>query len=196
MWQFSAVVWHDSAIICGNNSINVSDLCDLKDGIEDEIYSKYETIKRIVKETYFLDSKEKKINRYKRAAVIVQAIIMSSPLKYKDEELAQVDYFFLKQRLAFYVGIYSIIVSYEGMSKNKELIYDFGKLDQNLSPEEDDFLTSVYKDLMFAEQYGNYNILTMANVFGLLTETSSILPKYDILESKCNCQLKHQSQDN
>ena len=59
----------------------------------------------------------------------------------------------------------------------KPLFY-FAELDaQSTISGDDDFRLSLYKDLFFSEIYENYNVLTMANVYGLLTERCSHLPE-------------------
>ena len=101
----------------------------------------------------------------------------------------------MKQRLAFYIGIGSIVQGFpedavKRVCAEPGKLFDFDTLDVNWSHtdqeiplEKDDFLTSVYKDLFFSELYGNYNILTMANVFGLLTERASKLGALTPIES-------------
>ena len=84
----------------------------------------------------------------------------------------------MKQRLAFYVAIGSIIQDYseEAVNALSKPYFDFENLGKrDIIDNEDTFLLSVYKDLFFAEVYQNYNVLTMANVFGLLTERASKL---------------------
>lgn len=181
LWAFSAKKWYDEGFITVDNcKTSIKSLCTLVDGIDHEIHRNYEIIKRTVKEWYFKDSVGITINRYKRAAVIVQAVFLAEPLRYKLPELGEIDYFFLKQRLAFYVALISIVYSYDGVDLSKGELFNFERLDANLRGGEDDFLSSIYKDIFFAELYNNYNILTMANVFGMLTETSSVLPKYNL----------------
>lgn len=181
LWNHSAKKWiSDGVISVENSKTEIKSLCYLVDGVESKIYNNYETIKRIVKDYYFKESDDITINRYKRAAVIVQAVLLTNPLRYKLPELKGIDYYLLKQRLAFYVAVKSIIYSYEEVNIPGSNVFDFGKLDANLREGEDDFLTSVYKDLFYAELYNNYNVLTMANIFGLLTETSSVLPNYNL----------------
>lgn len=181
LWAYSAEKWLDEGFITIDSSkTDIKSLCSLVEGIDDKIHKNYEIIKSTVKDYYFKDSVGITISRYKRAAVIVQAIFLTKPLHYKVPGLDEIDYFLLKQRLAFYVAIMSIVYSYEEIELSEEKIYNFEKLDANLREGEDDFLNSIYKDIFYAELYNNYNILTMANVFGILTETSSILPKYNL----------------
>ena len=93
---------------------------------------------------------------------------------------------FLKQRLAFYIAIGSIVQDYseEDVSSLGKPHFDFEDLGKcDIIDDEDTFLLSVYKDLFFSEVYENYNILTMANVFGLLTERASNLSTLEPVEN-------------
>ncbi len=143
-----------------------------------KVYSNYKRIKSLVKNIYFKDKKSI-ISRYKRAAVITYAILLSDPIEKKFQVTKNLDDLYLKQRLAFYMGIASIIQDFpqdqvENLTGSLFQFDQLGKAFGN-NAKEDDFLTSVYKDLMYAEIYKNYDVLAMANVFGLLTERASAL---------------------
>lgn len=191
LWTQWTGEWYKNAKVkVGETMVPVSAFCTLKPDYSGVILKRYNVIKDIFKKKYFQDKgKNKRISLYKRAAIITYAINSASPLICNSVFEGSLDPYLLKQRLAFYIGIGSIIQGFPEATvkvaymKSGEL-FDFTNLDiiefrsgQEGSVEKDDFLTSVYKDLFFSELYGNYNILTMANVFGLLTEKSSILPQ-------------------
>lgn len=166
-------VWLKSSFYYQNEKYVISDLCKIKDDSCKRIYNNYIKTKNLVKNIYFKEP-EKKINRYKRAAVIVFAVISGDdPIEYSSPKDSKIpDKFFLKQRFAVYLALLSIVQDYNTLVE-KPTFY-FSKLGTSLE-QEDDFLTSVYKDLFFSEHYGNYNVLTMANVFGLLVTLGSNL---------------------
>ena len=173
-WNGSIEKWLNNTIALDgvSNPSKISDLCAVKDTACARIYLNYTKLKELVKFTYFKD-KDKKLSRYKRAAVLVYAIIQGEdPLSYKYKK-KKADSYFLKQRLAFHIALSSIIQDFK-VDNLENTIFFFSELG-NADVGEDDFLTSVYKDLLYAEIYKNYNVLTMANVFGLLTERASIL---------------------
>lgn len=181
-WVNSSREWHDKAkfeINSGQATQKVKDYCVVKPYMGELIYNNYCTVKKIIKDSYFRNNKEKKLSRYKRAAVIAQVILLANPLEYKNQFQAKLDPYFLKQRLAFYVALDSIVQDYPKADVENlgGPLYFFSELDPDHSEEDDDFLMSVYKDMFFSEQYNNYNVLTMANVFGLLTERVSELKK-------------------
>ena len=165
----------------------VASLCKLKPNYVHDLYKRYELIKKIIKSSYFKninsDPRTCHLSRYKRAAVLTYAIIKSDPLEYLNQPSnVLIDPLFLKQRLAFYVALGSIIQDFpEDKIKEKignygGTIFEFSKLGKKEHVSgEDDFLMSVYKDLLYSEIYDNFNVLTMANVYGLLTERASIL---------------------
>lgn len=186
LWDKYATEWHakDKVNIDGK-LVPVSDLCTLKKNYEKVLLQRYEKMKEIVKQSYFATN-IKHVNRYKRAAILAYVISSAEPITYNQAVPFGVDDYFLKQRLAFQVAIGSIIIDFpedKVRALQGELFdyYDLGFLnDKGANPiqgaqDRDDFLTSVYKDLFFSELYQNYNVLTMANVFGLLTEKSSKL---------------------
>lgn len=159
--------------------VPVRSLCTIKPDIAAALYDRYEKVKDFTKRIYFKNP-TKKLSCYKRAAIIAQAILLSDPLEYIELDVDQLDPYFLKQRLAFYMAITSILQLFseeqitELAKKDKRgEIYHLSDLGIGRQPDEDTFLMSVYKDMFYSELYGNYNILTMANVFGLLTERSS-----------------------
>ena len=171
-WDHHIEKWHSSAAInVDGKDIPVSKLCSIKKEYTETVFKKYEAIKNIVKESYFKSIKfeEKKpchLSRYKRASVLTYTVIKCDPLEYFEvKEQPWLDPYFLKQRLAFYMAISSIIQDYprelvEECKKKKIPLYDFISLGSNESGAEcdDDFLMSVYKDLLFSEIYGNFNV--------------------------------------
>ena len=188
-WNDHIEKWYSSAVVTiDGTTIPVNTLCCLKKDYTEIVFKKYEAIKNIVKESYFKnirpeDKQSCHLSRYKRASVLTYAIIKCSPIEYYNEnEQPWIDPYFLKQRLAFYMAISSIIQDCsktlidEYRSKNIPL-FDFKSLGANECNAacDDDFLMSVYKDLLYSEIYDNFNVLTMANVYGLLTEKSSVL---------------------
>lgn len=182
IWNYWAEDWLKSCNLCINNvDTPISSLCSLKEGYGSIVCKRYLKIKEIIKDAYFSDSGNR-LSRYKRAAIVAYAINGSDPLEYKSSfKEDDVEKYFLKQRLAFHVAIGSIIQDYP---KEKVLdiidkdgaLFDFKNLGTgNAANNGDDFLMSVYKDLFFSEIYDNYNVLTMANMFGLLVERASKL---------------------
>lgn len=190
LWTDCVSSWLNKATVLEDGKqIYVSDLCQIKEGYSDIIWQRYETIKNLIKDLYFQKDKGPIfVSLYKRAAIIAKAVNGSSPLIYKRKLSHGVDPYFLKQRFAFYLAIGSIIQGFpkekvEALIKSNIQLFDFEELDKiefssdsEFKSERDDFLMSIYKDMFFSEVYENYNILTMANVFGLLTERASQLP--------------------
>ena len=189
-WNKYSQEWYTTTFVCDDkNNIAINELCVFRKDSADIVYTKYEFIKNVVKESYFknVDPNELKpcrISRYKRAAVLTYAIINSNPLIFKNKKSDPwIDPYFLKQKLAFYLAIGSIVqdatnFSIEKCQKQNIPVFDFislGKSDKNTNFQDDSFLTSVYKDLLFSEIYSNFNVLTMANLYGLLTEKASNL---------------------
>lgn len=177
-WKKWSSKWYESEIKMNEVSVPVLELCEIKAGYENILNQYYQRIKQIVKDSYFKDA-TKLLSRYKRAAVVAYAVNASSPLIYKDTSIQEdMDPNFLKQRLAFFVALGSIIQDYpeEEINSVKPPYFDFDELGKrDIIDDEDNFLQSVYKDLFYADVYENYNVLTMANVFGLLTERASKL---------------------
>lgn len=177
-WENWANRWYTSNVQVDGNPVPVADLCSLKKGYDCVLYQHYSLIKRVVKESYFKNT-SKKLSRYKRAAVIAYAINGASPIEYKNPSIkCDMDSYYLKQRLAFYVALGSIIQDYpkDDILKQNKPYFDFDDLGKkDIVDGEDDFLLSVYKDLFFSDIYENFNVLTMANVLGLLTERASRL---------------------
>lgn len=181
-WDEWSQMWHTQATVSANGqSVKVSELCELRKDYSSELYKRYGIIKKVIKDNYFAHREDKdiRLNKYKRAAVIAYTINGAVPLIYKDtgEESLRIDPYFLKQRLTFYVAWGSILQEYPQEKLGR---CPFRLFAPELSPEEaeagaDSFLTSVYKDMFYAEIYRNYNVLTMANLFWLLTEKASSL---------------------
>lgn len=187
-WDKWSSEWYKAKIEVDGQSVPVAELCELVPGCEHVIHDYYETIKQIVKDSYFKDT-SKLLSRYKRAAVVAYAINEASPLNYKDPAIqCDMDSNFLKQRLAFFVALGSIIQDYSERDVDalERPYFDFGNLGKSdIVDGEDDFCQSVYKDLFYAGIYENYNVLTMANVFGLLTERASNLSSLTPGKNKC-----------
>ena len=178
-WDNWSNKWITSSTIhWDGKEVAVSSLCALRSDYGDALYDRYCLIKKTVKDSYFQDN-TKRLSRYKRAAVIAYTINGATPLTYLAKSIQDdMHPAFLKQRLAFYVAIGSIIQDYseEAVNALSKPYFDFENLGKrDIIDNEDTFLLSVYKDLFFAEVYQNYNVLTMANVFGLLTERASKL---------------------
>lgn len=186
-WGKWSVKWYASSIVLNGIKTPIASLCELKQDYDRILNERYQRIKRIVKDCYFKDP-NKLLNRYKRAAVVAYAINEASPLHYKDSTIKDdLDPIFLKQRLAFFVALGSILQDYseDDVNKLSPPYFDFESLGkQDIIDGEDDFLQSIYKDLFYADVYENYNVLTMANVFGLLTERASKLGSLTPIESK------------
>lgn len=132
--------------------------------------SNYSKIKDIVKKSYFSEPSEKHaLNRYKRAAALIQAILLSQPLGNKNNLQSWSQYLFT-ERFAYYMGISSILMDYdqqeiEPLHGN---LFNYELVDRDIEEGNDIFLISIYKDLYFSTINNNYNILTMANVLGLV----------------------------
>lgn len=187
-WGIWSLEWYNKTNIDLNgSSVPVAQLCEIKPDYDVILNKHYEFIKQIVKESYFKVT-TKRLSRYKRAAVMAYAINGASPLIYKDATIKEdMDPNFLKQRLAFYVALGSIIQDYpeKAVTALKPPYFDFDNLGKrDIIDGEDSFIQSVYKDLFYADVYENYNVLTMANVFGLLVERASKLGELTPLESQ------------
>lgn len=162
--------------------IPVKEKCALND-IARDVYSYYIQCKDRTKNRYFnLTEKEPILSRYKRASLISYVVLNSDCLDLKDKEKYSADPYLLIERFAFHMALGSIIQSFDHekvnclIEKHKGApIFSFESLGIDRGKQDDTFLQSVYKDMYFSRIYHNYNILTMANVFGLLTERSSLL---------------------
>lgn len=173
LWDGAVAHWLENEFYdkASCQKLKIKNLCSIKPTACHRIYNNYSNIKELVKKLYFKD-KTIRISRYKRAAVIVYATIAGEdPLEYTDKK-TPVDNYFLKQRFAFFLALTSIIQDYEVEIKP---IFCFPELGKTKKDDEDDFLLSVYKDLFYSEIYKNYNVLTMANIFGLIVERASTL---------------------
>ena len=190
-WDSWSDAWIKDSIDWNGKRVALSSLCALKSGYGDALYDRYCLIKKIVKNSYFQDS-TKRLSRYKRAAVIAYTVNGATPLTYLEGNIQDdMHPAFLKQRLAFYVAIGSILQDYseEEVAALGKRQFDFEELGKrDIIDNEDTFLLSVYKDLFFSEVYENFNVLTMANVFGLLTERASklstLMPVKDAQENE------------
>lgn len=191
MWELWSVEWHSHATcVVNGKSEYVSKYCEVNFEIYTQLYTSYEKAKDSIKDLYFYES-GKLLNKYKRAAVLAFVINSASPLVYKEnvykedfgeESVKMPDRLFLKQRLAFYIALCSIIVEYneEDVAKLRTPIFHFPKLTegekQNSDDERpaDDFLMSMYKGLFYSDIYHNRDILALSNIFWLLTATSEL----------------------
>lgn len=187
-WDKWSDEWYKNAKVklYDNEEIPVSKLCSIKPKIEGKLYNNYSIIKGIIKDSYFKNPR-KKLSRYKRASVIAYTILLTDPLCYEDRKSTP-DTHFLKQRLAFFVAIGSIVQDYSeseinNLTSNGNSLYNFELLNRNVLPGNDSFLMGVYKDMFYSEIYHNFNVLTMANVFRLLTEGYSLLKDLSPIES-------------
>lgn len=75
-------------------------------------------------------------------------------------------------------------------------IYDISSLDKGNNPEDDDFLTSVYKDMFFSEIFYNYNVLTMANMLKLFTEKYTLLGDLEPISTTAKVKVSPQNDIN
>ena len=191
LWTKWSEEWYTHAVCdVEGEYFPVSKFCTIREGILDELLEHYNEAKENVKDIYFYHE-DNRLNKFKRAAVLAYVISSATPLIYKKEEYEhcfgkkwseQPDRLFLKQRLAFYIALGSIIMEYDEkkVAAAEKPIFRFPNLTdvekkQNEGGHKvDDFLTSVYKDLFFAEMYHNRNVLTLANLFWALTENSSL----------------------
>lgn len=179
-WNLWTAEWHKGTFKYKADDKQIVSLCRIKSKAGGAVFDEYEKMKETVKFAYFypLGDDDVKINRYKRAAVLSYLVLKSNPLIYDYPEYdKKLDVYFLKQRLAFFIGIGSIIQSFDKseVEKIQKPIYNFSDLGPKNPEYGDEFLMSVYKDMFFSELYDNYNVLTMANVYGLLTERASHL---------------------
>lgn len=187
-WSEATHSWLTTASLPDPNNdeqvLFVRDLCTIKESYSRIMYHNYEAIKKVVKMNYFDSEANSALSRYKRAAVIIYATIKSDPIEYKDKKL-DVNLYLLKQRLAVFLALNSILIDYDKV-KVMEKLKKARQINPHVSifgteylgkqePLQDDFLTSFYKDLAFAEIYNNFNVLTTANILGLIVEKSSIL---------------------
>lgn len=175
--------WNLQCIDLPDGSVSVSELCLIKKDACKRTFEIYNIIKRAAKRYYFRAGDTPHLSRYKRAAALSYSIIISDPLYYitdnQENVSGWIDKYFLKQRLAVNLALGSIIQDFPSSIVDEHVqkggtIYDFSNLGDGQN-EDDDFLLSLYKDLLYSELYNNYNMLTMANVYGLLTEKASIL---------------------
>lgn len=190
-WKQWSKKWYQTTVCYSSerpqDKIPVQKKCKLKKNYTSVIHTNYESAKATAKKLYFRnatrDEEAKRISKYKRAAVLTYAVMKSEPLIYingNNENLAMVDPYYLKERLAVYMAIGSIIQDFPQdkvslLLRDNTGLYDFESLGMDRTQGDDTFLESMYKDLFLADLYGNYNVLTMANVYGLLTERCSEL---------------------
>lgn len=203
LWNGHITKWLDASIFVGDEEKKHSDLCNIKQTIAgqdtcERIHSIYESLKKKTKQYYFkpdvTDTKydenynsasiecDTKLSRYKRAAVMTYAILLADPLCNLDGTPLELDGLYLKQRLAFYIALETIIQDFdkEKIQAHKKqgpifLLDILGKDELIEGKDEDSFCMSFYKDLFFAEHYDNFDVLAMANIYGLLTERCSFL---------------------
>lgn len=191
-WKLWTEQWLESEIEIDEVKIKPSSLCSIKRDIAKEVWNNYNIIKRIVKDKYFAEKDKSKIrlDKYKRAAVIVYAINSSSPLKYKRSktENRKVDGSLLKQRLAFYIAWASIVMEYDKTdveSLGEPVCINFPiRTDYENEMGADSFELGLYKGLFYAQLYNAYDVMSMANVFWLLVENASNLSKLETIDNK------------
>ena len=192
-WNACFLTWMERTTVqahAAGSVVDVKSLCRFTDTAFDDVFSAYNRVKKIAKDIYFKNKDSRgeyvHLNRYKRAAVMTYAVLLADPLALtSSDETVCLDCYFLKQRLAFFVGLQSIVQDFP-QNKVREKLGTAGKVfffdelgKRDTHKDEDSFEMSIYKDLLFAELHNNYNILTMANVYGLLTERASILADID-----------------
>ena len=110
-------------------------------------------------------------------------MIKSEPLLQidADEVVKITDPYYLKERLAVFVAIGSIIQDFPQervsalLNDEDAELFSFDDLGNDRTQDDDTFEESLYKDLFLSDIYGNFNVLTMTNVYGLLTEKCSLL---------------------
>lgn len=173
LWNLWSEQWLRIPIEDSNGVVNaIGEYCEMQSSAVDIVFKNYCIIKNLVKSTYFEERQHAlTLNRYKRAAVIAYAVIKTEPIvlcNTKPEE----DPLFLKQRFAFFLALGSIVQDFPiEQVREKKLFSVMERIgERNCRAGNDAFLLSIYKDLFFAELYGNYNVLSMANIFGLLIE--------------------------
>ena len=197
LWNRWSVTWHQqgSCKVTDKDGeqvlVKFRDICTLKSDSDfvDELWDRYTKSKENAKDIYFYEN-DMLLSRYRRAAILTYIISGAAPLEYNIKKYNEVfgieldgvpinklpDRLYLKQRLAFYIGLCSVIMDYdkEELEGRPKPIFHFPKLPDWDVGKVDDFLTSVYKDLFYSEIYRNRNILTLANLFWVLTENSEL----------------------
>lgn len=185
LWDYYVKMWLDSNIDDGRK---IDDLCIVQKDAREKVYENYLTIKEHCKNFYFLtkSADDVKLNRFKRASVMTYSIIETSPLKVNNLPNGAVDNLFLKQRFAFYMGIITVLFDFkEEAIKNKDVFSKINKIGEDtLSGGNDPFVMSIYKDFLYAEQYRNFDILAIANVYGLIFEYVLGLTAKDLKDLK------------
>ena len=170
LWNTHAIKWLDANSTDVENGVSFGSLCEMKQNANMIVYLNYSKIKEIVKKKYFSEPAETHaLNRYKRAATLIQAVLLSQPLINKTNSPSWSDYL-LTERFAYYMGISSILMDYD-QQQIKALngnLFNYALVDRDIDDGNDTFLISIYKDLYFSTINNNYNILTMANVLGLV----------------------------
>lgn len=191
LWSKWSSLWYEHAsCVIDERAVPVRNLCTIDFTSSLKLHKNYETIKNVVKDCYFKEPSEKKLNRYKRAAVIAYTIIVTNPIRCEANDL-KFDPLFLKQRLALYVALGSILQDYsqedvENLLLNKKVIFDFDNIGLSRDDKNDSFLLSIYKDLFYAEIYENFNVLTFANLLLVLVERASLLSQIVPIDEKDN----------
>lgn len=157
--------------------VDISKYCSLAEDCEDDIYEAYINVRQLVKELYFKDPSGKKLNKFKRASVIAYIINIYEPLNFSNDRQSYEDKYFLKQRLALYMALQSIIIEYpeELVSKLNKPIFQIRQQGKPIVNGDDDFYMSICKDMFFSVIFKNYNVLTMANLFESLVKGYSNL---------------------
>lgn len=184
IWKPCVKDWLDISI----NGKTFSDLCRFKNDAENKVYINYLSLKKYVKEKYFIDQDEEDVilNRYKRASVLAYTIIKSNPIKIHN--IMEPNSIYLKQNFAFFFAVRTTLFDYKEEAVKKKKIYlilrDISRPDD--SNGNDPFLLSVYKDFFFAERYKNFDVLGTANMFGLLFDYVFGFTQYDLVSSPKN----------
>lgn len=176
-WDAWTKEWLNSEIETDKATVKVKDLCSIRWDAGFKVHHNYCEIKKLVKKLYFKDPKSEKLSRYKRGAVLIYAIIKADVLSLKGEQKKRLDKHLLKERLAFYVAIGSILQDYDKQDvlakRPLQRLKDLGERDRQ--NDADDILTSIYKDIFYANIYKNYNIMTVSNMLYLYFKCDPVL---------------------
>jgi len=163
------------------------------------VYNEYTKIKKTFKEMYFTkpdkETKRCSIDRYKRASLLCYSFNNISPIY--DSKLAkenlEFEAFFVNQFHAFYFGLCSLLLDYSPdaiqniVDNNNSIFFTFPTVQLPIYEHADhsftrnDYLSNVCRDLYFSKVFGNYSVLTLANVFLLLEYNHCELKRADLL---------------
>ena len=199
-WSSSTKEWIKTAKYTDvtNSEHPVSEICNIKANYAGIMFHNYSEIKELVKQNYFKDDVHRSVSRYKRAAILMYTIIKSDPIVYK-KDFTDNNRYFLKQRLAVFIALNSILVDYDESDVKSALkeakktdssatVFGLKNIGKEKDVKQDSFYLSLLKDLEFAEIYNHFDVLAMANILGLITEYCSILTTEMLVDRKKNFQ--------